>query len=107
MIQQTEINFVHERENNPVSQNIVDDKRVKLNSQVVKILRLLAYGNRLTQWGAYSEHNIGDLRRRIKDMEEKIGIRAKRDYEKGTHIATYYFNEEQKLTAIEKLNKLK
>lgn len=93
---QSEIDFTHTRENNPVSQDILDNNRKRLGSQVAKVLRLFVNGKKLTQWGAYSGHSIGDLRRRVLDIEEKFNIRADRTYDaKG--VATYCFNDSQKI----------
>ena len=44
MTYQAELDFTHTRANNAVSQKILDANRVRLRSQVIKILKLLVYG---------------------------------------------------------------
>jgi uncharacterized protein (UPF0216 family) len=69
------------------------------------VLKLLIQGS-LTFDEAYIEYNIKHLPRRIKDLQEKLGIKAQRIYAKnGT--ATYFLNDEQKAHAKVILEKLK
>jgi len=108
MTYQAELDFTHTRENNPVSQKLLDNSRVRVSSQVRTVLRLLAYGNILQVKECMIKHDISHLPRRIKDIEDKIDpfLRAERTYDnKG--IASYFFNELQKIAAIKFLKKLK
>ena len=108
MTYQAELDFTHTRENNPVSQGLLDKHRVKISSQVRTVLRLLAYGHILKVRECMINHDISHLPRRIKDIEEKIDIflKAERTYDnKG--IASYFFNEEQKIKAIKYLKNIK
>lgn len=105
---QPELDFTHARENNRVSQSILDANRIRLGSQVIKILKLLVYGYRneagvtvytLDFAAAYTIHNIGDVRRRICDIEEKLGITVDRNYPE-KRKAVYYLNADEKLKAM-------
>lgn len=115
MTYQPELDFTHTRENNAVSQKILDANRVRLSSQVIKILKLLVYGYQ-NEHGvkvynidfatAYTQHNIGDLRRRICDIEQKFNIQVDRAYQTNGK-ATYSLNEYSQIKAKELLRKIK
>jgi tetrahydromethanopterin S-methyltransferase subunit H len=115
MTYQPELDFVHTRENNAVSQKILDTNRVKLSSQVIKILKMLTYGYQ-NEHGvkvynidfatAYTQHGIGDLRRRICDIEQKFNIPVDRAYQ-NSGKATYSLNEFSQIQAKQLLNTLK
>lgn len=100
---QPELDFAHFRDNNPISQTLLDKNRVTFGKDVLKVLRLLADGNTLTVIGVLEEYKITSLPRRILDIEEKWNICAKRSYKKP---ATYWFEESQIIRAKEILNKL-
>lgn len=108
MTYQTEIQFVHERENNPLSQSILDDSAPRLNKQVIKTLELLSRGFRLTVRSAM-DYGIGSLPRRILDIQEKANIRAKRKCMVVNGVKdnfyTYVFNKWQREKAKELLTK--
>ena len=70
---------IHKRENTEENQNYLDENKVKLSKQCAKVWRLLCQGKRLTVREAIITHNIGDLRRRIKDLKDQgYGIESKR-----------------------------
>lgn len=105
MTLQTEIDFTHACENNPVSQGILDSNRVRLSKQALTVFKLLAEGKQLTFDIAYRLYGIGDIRRRILDCEEKTGLKALRKYDsKG--CGTYWFDAKQIEKAKGILNKI-
>ena len=108
MTYQAELDFTHTRENNSISQKILDVNRVNVSSQVIKVLRLLSQGKTLLVRDAIIEHDISHLPRRIKDIEEKIDplLKVERTYDK-KGIARYFFNELQIIKAKEILRKIK
>jgi len=113
MTYQAELDFTHTRENNAVSQKLLDANRVRLSSQVIKVLKLLTYGysnNGVKIFSidfltAYTQYNIGDLRRRICDIEQKLGIEVSRKYGDGGK-ASYSLDEFNQIIAKQLLNKI-
>ena len=81
MTYQTQIDFFHTKENNSHSQQILDDNYDRLNNQCRTVLNVLMTGRRLTVKDAMNEYGIGDLRRRVKDINDNhyIPIRIKSD----------------------------
>jgi hypothetical protein len=78
MLKQIEIDFVHKRENNSHSEQILNDNKERLNSQCKLILGLLQGGIVLTVRDAMIKYGIGDLRRRVCDLKEKgIDIKSR------------------------------
>ncbi len=70
--------ILHQKENNKFSQEILEDNSERLSNQCRTVLDLLKLGNRLTVRSAMIFHNIGDLRRRIKDLRDAgIDIKSK------------------------------
>ncbi|GAC1385841.1 MAG: hypothetical protein NVSMB45_15040 [Ginsengibacter sp.] len=69
MLQQ-QFDFTHTRENNPESQSILNDNREHFSSQCKLILHVLKSGERLTTRSALLKYDIGDLRRRLKDLRD-------------------------------------
>ena len=68
MNEQTQINFeIHQKENNPESQNILDGNRNHFSAQCKKVYDILKSGKRLTTTEAL-QHGIGDLRARVRDL---------------------------------------
>ena len=94
------INFAKRRENNPVSEEILERFTVKINNQVQRTLFLLAYGKVLSVYDGMVKYKISHLPRRIRDIEEFIGIRPEREYSETTGTASYFLFEEQKIKAI-------
>jgi len=60
---------IHEKENNPESQEYLDKNRKRLSNQCLKVLELLLQGKRLTTINAPS-YGILSLPRRLKDLRE-------------------------------------
>ena len=69
-------NILHQSENNRQSQLILEENRERLNNQCRKVLTLLEQGKRLTVVDAVMFYQIGDLRRRVKDLRD-FGIQVK------------------------------
>jgi hypothetical protein len=73
----------HTKENNSFSETILAANIKKIRGNCKKTFDLLTAGKRLTVNGAVKEHDISSLPRRIKDIEEKLGIQIKRDVVRG------------------------
>jgi len=110
---QPELDFTHARENNRTSQKILDANRIRLSSQVIKVLKLLVYGYKneagamvytLDFAAAYTLHQIGDVRRRICDIEQMLEINVDRKYPENRK-AVYSLNADEKLKATQFLQK--
>jgi len=115
MTYQPELDFVHTRENNAVSQKILDTNRVRLSDLAKKALKLLTYGfpesntnvfiHFLTVDEFRAQVGSTELRTRICDIEKK-GVKVCRAYApKG--IAVYWLDEENQIKAKQLLNTLK
>lgn len=68
--------FLHQWDNNPISQSILDNNKVHLNKKCLETLELLKSGIRLTVRSALLDYGISSLPRRILDLKEK-GIDVK------------------------------
>lgn len=71
--------LLHNKENNQASQQILEDNRERLNAQCKKVLTLLESGKKLTVVDAVMFYQIGDLRRRIKDLKDS-GFKIKENH---------------------------
>ena len=91
MSQQLEINFtpIWRKENNPESQKYLEENTARFSKQCKKIYDILKSGERLTVKKAILEYNIGDLRRRIKDLQDTHKIPIKRRRIEG-HFKEYW-----------------
>ena len=69
-----EIDFVHARENNYLSQDYLNANKDHLNNQCLKVYELLKSGVRLTVISAMNDYQVMSLPRRILDIETKLGI---------------------------------
>lgn len=65
--------IVH-RENNAESQKIFDDNRDKFSAQCRRIYEAMLRGERLTTKSALIDYDVGDLRRRVKDLKDMWNI---------------------------------
>lgn len=72
--------FVHTHENNHDSKRHLEENRNHFSAQCQKVLRLLRQGKRLTVKDAIVLYNIGDLRRRCKDLKDYNGINIKSEW---------------------------
>lgn len=68
---QTELNFLHTRENNAESQANLQQQAGHLNKQCSQVFNILMTGERLTSWSAMVHYHIGHLARRIADLRDK------------------------------------
>lgn len=66
---------IHQKENNQESQDILNRHSAHFSEQCNKIIHLLRTGHRLTVKSALVEHNIGDLRARIRDIRMHIPVK--------------------------------
>ena len=74
---QTEINFtkpIIHRENNIVSQRNFEDNEPRFRGQCKTIMEAFKRGEKLSVVDAMINYNIGDLRRRIKDLKDNYGV---------------------------------
>lgn len=55
------------------------------NKQCRKVYELMTQGRRLTVREALLKFNIGDLRRRVKDLIDVYGVPIKKDYATDKH----------------------
>lgn len=70
---------IHKKENTPENQEYLDKNVLRLSKQCEKVWGILCTGKRLTVREAMLTYNIGDLRRRIKDLKDQgYEIGAKR-----------------------------
>ena len=60
----------HKRDNTPENQVYLEKNRERLSNQNQLVWDILCRGERLTCRRAMIEYNIGDLRRRIKDLKD-------------------------------------
>lgn len=70
----------HGKENNAESMALYDANLDDFNKQCRKVYELLHQGRRLTVREALLKFNIGDLRRRVKDLIDMYGVPIKKDY---------------------------
>lgn len=67
------------RENNPESQQILQENNVKFTNQCKVVYEALCKGERLTTATALVKYGVGDLRRRIKDLKDNYNIKNIKD----------------------------
>lgn len=85
----TEIDFkVHDFENLPENQAILEDNRPRLSRQCQKVYDLLRAGMALTTTKAL-EYGIGDLRARVRDLIKFNGIDVKKRLIEGRYKEYY------------------
>lgn len=65
---------VHNLENNAKSQGILDENRQKFTGQCAIVMSLLNKGVVLSSYSAMTQHHIGHLPRRIKDIRDNFGV---------------------------------
>jgi hypothetical protein len=84
MLQQLSIDWtIQRKENNSFSQSILEANSDKIKGNCKKVYDLLLKGHRLTVNGVVKDYNISSLPRRVKDIEEKLGIKIKREVIQG------------------------
>lgn len=64
----------HYKENNPDSERHLHENEEHFNEQCKKVLTALRKGIVLTMKNAITEFDVGDLRRRIKDLRDINGV---------------------------------
>jgi hypothetical protein len=69
----------HRDENNHDSRRHLEENRDKFSRQCALVYSLLKSGVRLTMKNALNEYNIGDIRRRIKDLRDICGVEDIKD----------------------------
>lgn len=77
-IQLKEINFdkpIEHKENNDFSQRLFKDNEKIFRGQCKVVAEALGRGERLSVVSAIQSYNIGDLRRRIKDLKDNYGVK--------------------------------
>lgn len=88
---QTELNFLHTRENNAESQANLQQQAGHLNKQCSQVLNILMTGERLTSWSAMVHYHIGHLARRCLDLKEKgYDIKSEWRTENGARFKEYF-----------------
>jgi len=78
-MQQLALDFTHRQENNYQSRKHLEENRDKFSRQCALVYSLLKSGVRLTMKNALNEYNIGDIRRRIKDLRDICGVEDIKD----------------------------
>ncbi len=74
-MQQLALDFsCHRTENNHLSRRHLEENREHFSAQCQQVYSLLKSGVRLTMKSAINEYNIGDIRRRIKDLRDICGV---------------------------------
>ena len=81
-------------ENNAESQQILKDNNHKLRGQCKKVYDALIAGERLTVVEAMYKYNIGDLRRRIKDLKDIHGVKNIKSDMIGSGFKKWYIEKE-------------
>jgi hypothetical protein len=87
---QTQLQFTtHHRENNSRSESHLKAHKAHFSEQCTKLYNILKTGTKLTVLEAMTDHGIGSLPRRVKDLKDG-GIKI--DFEKvpGTRYIRYF-----------------
>lgn len=74
---QKQINFskpIHRRENNSISQAVLDNNQAHFKGQCKTVMEAFLRGEKLTTTSALLNYKIGDLRRRIKDLKDIYNV---------------------------------
>jgi hypothetical protein len=98
-IQPLNIDFAKRKENNHVSQDLLNRFCRRISNQNQKVLIYLTFGHTITFDMMYQKERIKHLPRRVKDLEEFLGLRAERDYD-DIGSAHYYFSEDTRIKAM-------
>ena len=93
------IDFAKRKENNHVSQNLLQRFCRRISNQNQKVLIYLTFGHTITFDMMYTREGIKHLPRRIKDLDEFLSLKANRDYD-DLGQAHYWFSEEQRIKAM-------
>jgi hypothetical protein len=92
---QTTIDFTHKFENNSASQEILDNNRVRFNSQTRKVLKHMIEAKLINADAARELYGIRHLARRIKDIEEATNIKPSRKHNQSGGLTVYFLTPEQ------------
>lgn len=74
---QKQIDFtkpIYRRENNSISQAVLDMNETHFRGQCKIIMEAFLRGEKLTTTSALLNYKIGDLRRRIKDLKDSYNV---------------------------------
>lgn len=93
------IDFSKRKENNQVSQAILQRFCRRITNQNQKVLVYLTFGHTITFDMMYLREGIKHLPRRIKDLDEFLSLKANRDYD-ALGQAHYWFSESQRIEAM-------
>lgn len=93
----------HLRENNPLSQEYLDQHRDKFSNDCFDILKRLVSGERLTVKTAINAGLSGDLRARIRDIRN-FGMHVSDERQPGGY-KEYFFSVSDSVKALEVLLK--
>ncbi|MGG5506744.1 MULTISPECIES: hypothetical protein [unclassified Myroides] len=77
-------------ENNPESQAHYEENEKEFTKQCKIVHDALLRGEKLTTHDALLKYNIGDLRRRVKDLKDIYGIPVLSRYVTGTRFKEYF-----------------
>lgn len=100
---QTDLFETHANENNPASQQHLDENRTHFNKQCGKIYGLLMDGEVLSVKEAIVKHNVHSLPRRILDLKKKkVSISEKWEKNLKPPIKYWFMSMEDKLNNREK-----
>lgn len=93
---QIEISFIHSHENNHDSRRHLEENRLRFWSQCSKLKQAFERGERLTTMGMILKYEIGDPRRRIKDLIDHNGMNISSEWvrdENKTRYKVYYLKQ--------------
>lgn len=82
---QFDFNPVHSRENNFDSEAHLEQHRHKFNEQCFRALKLMLAGEKLTNYSCLTVHDIGDIKRRAKDLIDGYHIPVRREWALDEH----------------------
>lgn len=81
---------LNHHENLPENQKHFEQNKNHFSKQCTIVLQALQRGERLTTITALINYQIGDLRRRIKDLKDYHQIEIKTSFVPGTRYKEYY-----------------
>lgn len=80
-------------ENLPENQRHFIENKNHFSKQCTIVLQALQRGERLTTITALIQYQIGDLRRRIKDLKDYHNIEIQSSFVPGTRFKEYYISQ--------------
>jgi len=88
-----DFNQLHHIENKVSNQEHFEANKDRFSNQCKLVYEALLRGERLTTTKALIKYNIGDLRRRIKDLKDIWNVPVKDEYVNGKFKEYYLINQ--------------